>query len=96
MRFFFLSFILISSIVRAEGMPQNDQEFMRYMQAKAEQAQREDEIKNPKKPEMGKDRAVLGDRNAKIKLFVYSDFQCPYCKRGYELSKNSKRNTVKS
>ncbi|NBX67446.1 MAG: thiol:disulfide interchange protein [Proteobacteria bacterium] len=91
MRFFFLSFILISSIVRAEGMPQNDQEFMRYMQAKAEQAQREDEIKNPKKPEMGKDRAVLGDRNAKIKLFVYSDFQCPYCKRGYETVEELKK-----
>ncbi len=91
MKFCVLSFLFVTSLIRAEGMPQNDQEFMRYMQAKAEQNQREEEFKNPKNPEMAKDRAILGDRNAKIKLFVYSDFQCPYCKRGYETVEELKK-----
>jgi len=86
-----LSLLVFSSIIRAEGMPQNDEEFIRFMQARAEQTQRDEEFKNPKNPEMGKDRAVLGDRNAKIKLFVYSDFQCPYCKRGFETVEELKK-----
>jgi len=50
---------------------------------KAEKLQREEEIKNPKKPEIGENRAVRGDRNASIQIVTYSDFQCPYCQRGY-------------
>ena len=40
--------LLMGQLVCAEGMPQNDQEFMRYMEAKAEQTQQEEEFKNPR------------------------------------------------
>jgi protein-disulfide isomerase len=91
MRTFFIMALFFSRFVVAEGTPQNDQEFMRFMQAKAEQAQREDDLKNPKNPEMAGDRAVNGSRKAPIKVFVYSDFQCPYCKRGFETVEELKK-----
>ena len=53
MKFFLMCLVLLSKFTLAEGVPQaNDQEFMRYMQAKAEQAQQEEEFKNPKNPEI--------------------------------------------
>ncbi|MBM4303775.1 MAG: thiol:disulfide interchange protein [Deltaproteobacteria bacterium] len=90
---FTLIFVVLfwNSLLKAEGTGQGDAEFMRFMQAKAEQAQKEEEFKNPKTPEMPGDRAVMGDRKALIKLFVYSDFQCPYCKRGYETVEELKK-----
>src|SRR5438045_2818422 len=45
---------------------QMDQEFMRMLQQRGEENQREEEFKNPKKPEIGKDRAILGNRKAPI------------------------------
>jgi protein-disulfide isomerase len=91
MKIFLMAALLFTRLASAEGMPSNDQEFMRYMQAKADAAQREEELKNPKNPEIGSDRAILGNRNAPIKIFVYSDFQCPYCKKGFETVEELKK-----
>ena len=46
----------------------------------------EEQFKNPVKIEVGKS-PVKGPASAKITLIEFSDFQCPYCKRGYDTVK---------
>lgn len=92
-RFLFLVFLALTQVrpALAENMPRNDQEFFQMMRAKAEQAQMEEEFKNPKKPVIGKGRAVRGNPKAQILVFEYSDFQCPYCKKGWETAEELKK-----
>ncbi len=46
-----------------------------------EKARLEEEFKNPLKPKIDENRVIFGNKDAKITIVEYSDFQCPYCSR---------------
>jgi protein-disulfide isomerase len=46
-----------------------------------------DAIENPLTPLIRKDEIIRGTRNAPITLVEYSDFECPFCKRGFDTVK---------
>lgn len=65
---------------------QKRQEEMIKERENKQKSEIEDQFKNPVKIEVGKS-PVKGPANAKITLIEFSDFQCPYCKRGYDTVK---------
>lgn len=65
----------------------NAQMQARKKEMEDEQNRMEEEFKNPKKPKIGENRAIFGAKGAPITIVEYSDFQCPYCAKGYETMK---------
>ncbi len=57
---------------------------MQKQRANAEKKEFEESFKNPLKPEIRSDESVRGTKGGPIVLVEYSDFECPFCTRGYE------------
>lgn len=68
--------------------------------ARMKQAQREEEeeknrmdeeFKNPKTPVIDEKRAIWGPSSAPITIVEYSDFECPFCAKGYNVMREVKQ-----
>lgn len=56
-----------------------------------EKKQRDEEFANPLKPVIEEDRVVFGNKTAAITIVEFSDFQCPFCSKGYQTMKQVKQ-----
>jgi len=74
----------------AETMQQIQQAAQKTAQMKAmaqEKEQMEAEFKNPKTAEIADYQPIYGNKSAPVTIVEYSDFQCPYCQRGFSTVK---------
>lgn len=66
------------------------QDAQRKSQEKAladETKKRDEEFANPLKPEVQEGRVIFGNKDAKVTIVEYSDFECPYCSKGFQTIK---------
>ena len=76
--------------VYMEALAEAQRKFMldrRKKQQEEELASREEEFKNPKKPDTPASRVYFGNKNAPITIVEYSDFQCGYCAKAVKTLK---------
>lgn len=57
---------------------------MKKRQAQDEAKKLEEKFDNPLVPTIRKDEMIRGNKNAALTLVEYSDYECPFCSRGFE------------
>lgn len=77
----------IEVINRAAQKAQENQYLKR---AEIEKQKQDQDLKNPKKPNLQKDRRMVGRDDGKIVIVEYADFQCPACRMAYSSLKQFK------
>ncbi|MCF8058689.1 MAG: thioredoxin domain-containing protein [Bacteriovoracaceae bacterium] len=63
---------------------QNAKGAMQEKKAEAEKKAFEESFSNPLKPQIRDDESIRGTKGGPLVLIEYSDFECPFCSRGFE------------
>ncbi len=80
--------VILNSLREASKLAQMEEAKNRQKQ---EQEELEKSMDNPLQPALDKGVAALGPENAPIVLVEYSDFECPYCARGFNTVQTLKK-----
>jgi protein-disulfide isomerase len=75
----FLNMLNKAAQAAQKGDEQRNQEQMKVSQ--------DEEFRNPKKAEINDKMAAKGPKSAKVVIVEYTDFQCPFCRRGFDTMK---------
>jgi protein-disulfide isomerase len=77
-----------------EAFRKSQAEFQRKSREEEQKRQRdmmEEDVRNPKKVALDDTRPYRGKKNATAVLVTYSDFQCPFCRQGFQIAEELRK-----